>query len=297
MSERKLIIYCDESAEKGRFFSHFYGGALLDQSNVQRIENSLNDVKTQNNLNAELKWTKISKAYKGKYIAFLERYFDHIASGDIKVRIMFTQNSNEAAGLEDHQIGNQYWLLYYQLVKHAFGLMYCGCPPIWTRVSLYLDDIPDTDEKFSSFKQYVSSLNMFPKFANQRVYIPDTEIVNVNSKSHVILQGLDIILGAMQFRLNDKHKEIPEGLKRRAKRTVAKEEVYKYINSRIRDLYPNFNVGTSTAVGDDVANRWRHPYRHWLLVPSEKRLIVGFFSLERCLIDRTRPLIDQFACP
>lgn len=275
MRERKLLIYCDESAEKGRYFSHFYGGALIEESNRMRVEAALQQVKKEANLNAELKWTKISKAYSDKYIIFLDKYFDHIKNGDIEIRVMFTQNSNEPTGLEDHQIGNQYWLLYYQLIKHAFGLMYCGCPPVWTRVSLYLDDIPDSAERFEQFKKYVSSLNSFPKFAAQRVYIPDTEIADVDSKSHAILQGLDIILGSMQFRLNDKHLDKPDGERRRAKRTIAKEKVYKFINSRIRDIYPNFNIGTSTAVGDDISNRWLHPYRHWLFVPSERRVIIG----------------------
>jgi len=275
MPERNLIIYCDESADKGRYFSHFYGGALIQAENRQRIEASLTEIKQQENLFAELKWSKITYAYHEKYITFINRLFDHIASGDIKLRIMFTQNSNRPTGLEEHQIGNQYWLLYYQLIKHAFGLMYCGVPPAWTRVSLYLDDIPDSREKFMQFREYVSSLEKFPKFAEQRVYVPLTEITDVNSKDHVILQGLDIILGSIQFRLNDKHLEKPNGQHRRAKRTVAKEIVYKQINRRIRELYPNFNIGTSTAVGDNVANRWHHPYRHWLFIPSEHQAVAG----------------------
>ena len=277
MSERYLIIYCDESSEKGRYFSHFYGGALLKSNNRQRIEDALRQAKANNNLFAELKWTKITSAYKDKYIAFLNVFFDLIAAGDVKLRIMFTQNSNKPTGLEDHQIGNQYWLLYYQMIKHAFGLMYCGAHhnPISTRVSIYLDDVPDTNEKFEQFASYVSSLSQFPKFIAQRVYIPISEITDVSSKDHVILQGLDIVLGAMQFRLNDKHLDIPHGKRRRSKRTVAKENVYKYISTRIRMIYPNFNIGVSTATKGDYTNRWHHPYRHWLFVPSEYRVHAG----------------------
>jgi hypothetical protein len=146
MPERHLIIYCDESLEKGRYFSHFYGGALLESNNRQKIEGTLRQAKIDNNLFAELKWTKITFSYKEKYIAFIKVFFDLITAGDIKIRVMFTQNSNKPTGLEEYQIGNQYWLLYYQLVKHAFGLMYCGAHQITTRISLYLDDVPDTKE-------------------------------------------------------------------------------------------------------------------------------------------------------
>lgn len=275
MPDQNLIIYCDESAEKGRYFSHFYGGALIQASNRERIERSLNDLKLELNLGAELKWSKITHAYQNKYIAFIDKLFHHIQLGDIKIRIMFTQNSNEPTGLEDHQIGNQYWLLYYQLIKHAFGLMYCGAHPDWTKISIYLDDIPDNREKFHEFKEYVSSLGKFPKFVEQRVFIPSAEITDVNSKEHVILQGLDIVLGSIQFRLNDRHLDKPDGQRRRAKRTVAKEKVYKHINQRIRQIYPNFNIGVSTSVSNDYANRWHHPYRHWLFIPSEHRVVAG----------------------
>ncbi len=134
MKSRNLIIYCDESATKGRYFSHFYGGALVRAAARERIEAALNGAKVEHNLGAELKWTKISAAYAQKYVAFLDAVFDLVEEGDIKLRIMFTQNSNEAVGLEDHQIDNSYFLLYYQLVKHAFGLVHCAAEETTTRV-------------------------------------------------------------------------------------------------------------------------------------------------------------------
>jgi hypothetical protein len=56
----RYIIYCDESSEKGRYFSNFYGGALLRASDRQAIEQALNAVKAANHLQGEVKWTKIS---------------------------------------------------------------------------------------------------------------------------------------------------------------------------------------------------------------------------------------------
>ncbi len=66
-------------------------------------------------------------------------------------------------------------------------------------------------------------------------------------------------LGAMAFRLNDKHLVKPPGQVRRGKRTIAKEKLYKHILGRIRQLYPNFNIGESTGMQGDRANRWRTP--------------------------------------
>ena len=85
----------------------------------------------------------------------------------------------------------------------------------------------------------------------------------------VLAQCLDVVLGAMAFRLNDKHLEKPPGEKRRGKRTVAKERLYKAILADIRQLKPGFNIGISTGTGGDPTARWKAPYLHWRFVPSE----------------------------
>jgi hypothetical protein len=71
----------------------------------------------------------------------------------------------------------------------------------------------------------------------------------------------------MAFRLNDKHKEVPPGQKRRGKRTVAKEKLYKTILKEIRRIKPGFNIGISTGMPPE--QRWMAPYRHWRFVPAE----------------------------
>lgn len=72
-------------------------------------------------------------------------------------------------------------------------------------------------------------------------------ITEINSKEHVLLQCVDIILGAMAFRLNDLHKVKPEGASRRGKRTLAKDRLYRHILAEIRTLKPSFNPKVSTA--------------------------------------------------
>ncbi|PBC22622.1 MULTISPECIES: hypothetical protein [unclassified Mesorhizobium] len=137
-----------------------------------------------------------------------------------------------------------------------------------TKVTLLLDDVPQTSSKFELFKDYMSSLSAFPIWRQAQVAIKKDDIASINSKAHPILQGLDIVLGAMQSRLNEKHTRPPKPRARRSKRAVAKEAVYKAIKDEIWSLYPNFNVGTSTACANGVEERWLHPYRHWLFKPS-----------------------------
>lgn len=270
MPKRHYTIYSDESAKKGRFFSNFYGGALVATGDIEAINRILLEAKEGLNLFKEVKWTRITENYAQKYIDFISVYFDLVAAGRIRMRIMFTHNALRAQNLTDEQHENQYFILYYQFFKHAFGLAHANPSGIDRLfVTLLLDQVPHSAEKFNRFRDYISRLNHSHSFVEARVAIKRDQIADVRSDDHVILQGLDIILGAMHFRLNDLHLERREGARQRGKRTLAKERVYKYINKRVRDIYPRFNIGESTGCQNGLIDRWLHPYRHWKFVPSD----------------------------
>jgi hypothetical protein len=112
-------------------------------------------------------------------------------------------------------------------------------------------------------------LDRSPEFRRSGIDLDASDIAEIDSKRHVLLQCVDVVLGAMQFRLNDKHKEKPEGSRARGKRTIAKEHVYKHVLARIQRIYPGFNIGRPTSLRDDMTNLWKDPYRHWLFVPKD----------------------------
>lgn len=112
-----------------------------------------------------------------------------------------------------------------------------------------------------------TDLNLYGEVKWQRVSIRHDDITEVRSHEHVLLQCLDIVLGSMAFRLNDKHKAKPPGAHRRGKRTVAKEKLYKAILAEIRNIRPGFNIGVSTRV-ETFSQRWSAPYLHWNFIPS-----------------------------
>ena len=266
---KEYIIYCDESIDKGRYFSHFYGGALIRSLDLGEVQRVLMAKKNELNLYNEIKWSKVTYQYLDKYIDLMEAFFNFIVEDKVKIRIMFTQNRIIPSSLSPEQINNQYFLLYYQFIKHAFGLQYSNSTDEKIRVRLYLDDLPDTREKAAIFKNFLISLNKNTQFQNAGIYIDKNQIAEVKSHDHPILQCLDVVLGAMQFRLNNKHKEKPEGARCRAKRTIAKDKLYIYIYQRISKMYPRFNIGVSTSIRGDAKNRWLHPYRHWLFKPED----------------------------
>lgn len=269
---KEIIIYCDESNISGRYFSNFYGGALVESRNLDSVNTQLMQRKVKLNLHGEIKWSKITENYLNKYIDFINLLFELIADRKIKIRIMFTQNRHVAQNLSPYHREHEYFLLYYQFIKHAFGFQYQQSAQSTTQVRLYFDKIPDTKEKAAQFKSYLLSLNHNKKIKNNGLIFLPENITDVHSHDHVILQSVDIILGAMQFRLNDHHKDKPEGHRTRGKRTIAKETVYKHINSKIREIYPGFNIGASTSQRGTPTSRWGDPYRHWLFIPADFNL-------------------------
>lgn len=268
---REYIIYADESVVKGKYYSNFYGGLLVRSSDLAEVVTTLENVKKEQHLHKEIKWQKVTANYLSKYKKVVEALFDLIKEDKIKIRIMFTQNRFEATHLEEYHYKHEYFLLYYQFIKHAFGLKFSNPDGNPIKLRIYFDRLPDTREKSALFKSHITSLEKSPEFRRQHILIPDDQIAEIKSHNHILLQCIDIVLGAIQFRLNDLHKVKPEGSWRRGKRTIAKEKLYKLINRRIRKIYPNFNIGITTGTKGDERNYWNHPYRHWLFKPRSYR--------------------------
>jgi len=265
----EFVIYTDESVKDGAYFSNFYGGVLVRSCDLEEVNERLASIKAEQNLHGELKWTKVTGNYLDKYIAVMNSFFDLVASDLAKVRIMFTNNTFVPKGLTSEQRQSEYHRLYYQFIKHGFGLSYSNTEHDGPkRVRLNMDQMPTSREETAKFKAFLDALSRNPEMRRANVNFDKQQIAEVDSKDHDLLQCLDVVLGAMTFRLNNQHLVKPAGQTRRGKRTVAKENLYKHISSRVRIIYPNFNIGESTGTQGELANRWRHPYRHWKMVPS-----------------------------
>lgn len=244
----------------------FMDGALVKVADIQEIEKELNAKKDELNLKGEIKWSKVTGNYLDKYMEMINLFFSFIKAGKIKVRIMFAQNAHVSDGLTKEQTDNEYSILYYYFLKDAFGMKYSNSTPYKTKVnfSLYLDDLPCSKEQKEIFKKSLFRNNV--GFQQNNVEI--TEFVEIDSKKHVIQQCMDIILGSMNFKLNDFDKIKDEKTGKRSKRTIAKEKIYKVINKNIREIRKNFNIGITTGINGDQSNYWKHLYRHWNFISS-----------------------------
>lgn len=273
MPRRHYIIYCDESDKKGRFFSNFYGGVLLEASERASIDRLLLNKKDELGLREEIKWQYVDEQRADRYVEFIKYYFEFVATARLRMRIMFTQNMRVPRGLTRLHTDNQYFILYYQFLKHAFGIAHCN-PNVLDRVYFQIlpDRLPKKKDEVALFKNFLSRVTQSRLLRYRKLHIPKEDITDVNSEDHTILQGLDLVLGSINARLNDKLKEKPPGERTRGKRTRAKERVYKEINKCIRSIYPNFNIGVSTACHNGSIDRWTQPYRHWLFMPTNYKL-------------------------
>jgi len=269
MDEKEYLIFCDESDRKGKFFSNFYGGVRIGASKLIGVNQRLQTARIKQGLSGEIKWSKTDQNCVERYEQMMRVFFNEISEGNLVVRVMFTKNSNVPQGLTSEQYANEYYLLYYQFLKHGFGLRYMPAHSKPPRLRLYLDEFGDTEEQISKFKGHLSSIGADKHIRKTGLVLHRRDIAHVRSHDHVLMQCLDVVLGSITFRLNDKHLEKPEGATQRGKRTRAKERLYKFIYKEIcRVTKKRLNIGITTGLEKFPDDQWLAPYLHWLFKPS-----------------------------
>ena len=257
-------MYCDESIDTDTKYGDFFGGCIISSSDLHPVVDALEKCKKENNLLQEIKWTKVTENYLQKYQNVIRLFFSFVRQGKIRVRIMFRSMENQYVSESKE---DKYFKLYYQFLKHSFGFTHTqGMKPF--NVRIYLDQMPATRERCERFKTFLCNMPQTSDLKDCAIRISREQIAEVRSHDHVLLQCVDIIMGAMQFRLNNHHIEIPEGKHRRGKRTIAKEKLYKTISEEIRSIHPYFNIGVSTGSRNFQNPHWESPYEHWLFEPS-----------------------------
>lgn len=268
--EKEYWIFADESVQDGKLFSRFFGGCIVPASRHAAIESRLSEKKDELGLGRELKWQRVTQQRLDHYQAMITSFFDELRADNLRMRVMFQDNESlqrRAPGADRHE---PYYKLYYQFLKHAFGFQHMPELETGTRIRLHLDQLPHTREQAAQFKGYIMGLPEIASLRSKLIKIDPSHITEVNSKEHAILQCADIVLGAMAFRLNDKHKEKPDGQRTRGKRTIAKDKLYRHILSEIRTLKPHLNPKISTASQPFPEGAWSMPYRHWLFKPNPR---------------------------
>lgn len=197
-------------------------------------------------------------------------FFDVIRAGDLRMRVMFRASDSGRDQASGGGRDESYFKLYYQFIKHGFGLAHVPNRPEGTRLRLFFDQFPHTKESVLQFKGFLGGLPAAAQLRHAQLHLSPDHITEVDSKEHVLLQCVDLVLGSMAFRLNDQHLRKPEGDRKRGKRTIAKDKLYRHILGEIHTLKPALNPKISTAAVPFPEGGWSMPYRHWLFVPKSR---------------------------
>ncbi len=100
-----------------------------------------------------------------------------------------------------------------------------------------------------------------------RLSIQLENVVEVRSHDHVLAQCLDVVLGALAFHLNGRHRDLADTTGVRGNRTVAKEALVEIIQAQVRAIRPDFDAGVSTPT-TKLSERWHAPYLRWSFTPA-----------------------------
>ena len=260
-----IHIWLDESDKHGSYYSNFYGGILVVSEHRAEVLRRMTKIKEELGIVDEIKWQKVNAYHYEKYVKLVDELFEMGKAGMLKIRIFFRHNQFEPE-LTPEKRKEEYPILYYQFIKYAFGLVFANDTE---GIRLYLDEIPLNQSDKQNFVSHLYSLNNDSEFKEKGIRFVDKGISEVDSKSHLPLQFMDVILGAICFKLNEKDKLKSDGDERPGKRTILKLKLklYKHINQKIREIYPDFNIGISTPIKLE-SDRWFQVYRHWSFKPK-----------------------------
>lgn len=260
-----IFIWLDESDRHGEFYSNFYGGILVSSKHYREVMERMRSIVIEVGINDEIKWQKVNEYHYEKYLRVVDELFDLAKEGKLKIRIFFRHNQFTASRLTSDEKKADYQMLYYQFIKFAFGLPYAD--EDLDSMTLFIDEIPLRQSERDEFLSHIQGMANDPVLKSKGLTIADDGIVEVNSKQHLPLQFMDVILGAICFKLNEKDKLKAEGENKIGKRTLEKLKLYKHINARIREIYPNFNIGVTTPIRVP-SDSWTQVYRHWSFIPK-----------------------------
>ncbi|MEC5395321.1 hypothetical protein [Bergeyella sp. RCAD1439] len=107
-----FYLFCDESLKRGKFYSNFYGGLLIDKKDFEWVNNLLKSKLQDLNLEgAELKWSSVNNFTLNSYMEIISVLFNLVKDNIIKIRIMFTDNRLSPKSLSKEHHENEYHLL------------------------------------------------------------------------------------------------------------------------------------------------------------------------------------------
>ncbi len=191
----RYSIYCDEASTTGAQFM-LIGGLWVPQDRETTIRRTFKEIRTRYRLDAEMKWTKVSRTKLPAYKAFLDTFwlYPELSFNCIVVDTYILDHKTYNRG--DEELG--FYKFYHLVVRHNlnFRNLY------W----LY------TDERHNRKSYRLSTLRLTTNnWWKKKAHVePLRNIEPRSSKDEDFIQLADILLGAIAYEWNGYSSSVPK---------------------------------------------------------------------------------------
>jgi len=194
-------VYRDESdTDSGKRYM-VYGGIIVADNNLPRIEREIANWRITHKMHRELKWVKVSKKKYSEYRSLMDLFFSLASHGRLlhfKAFIVDTRAAEyRVFSRGDNELG--FYKFYYQFLLRYFAVFphrhHCGMDVI----------IDDRDVR----RDHLSVLHIVLNHGIKKMFNVTNDLVKsvepITSHESNILQVADVLMGAVGFHNNGRH--------------------------------------------------------------------------------------------
>jgi hypothetical protein len=194
----KVYIYCDESCQDNHNYM-LLGGVAIKSSLVSIFESDMDKIRKQTNMHKELKWSKLTNQKYIEYRRFVDLFFEWNKSNKLFFHCIIFDNTkiNHRQFSGSYELG--FYKFYYQLLLHTFGKNYGKNNDLYA----FLDQRP-TGYDLTELRRILNN-GMDSRYKIDRR--PFRLVEPADSKKIAVLQVADLVLGALGYRKNNRHKD------------------------------------------------------------------------------------------
>ncbi len=273
---RIFEIYADEAWTHGGNPPHrywcFLGGIFGTQPDLDKLDTDLRQIIGKYGINGEVKWSKISEQNIDCYIDLVNCFMAHVNQGRVKYRQTFLDRSYK--WLPRHgeipltELEVQF-RIYYQFLKHSFGLRYLPNPTgSLVKILIHLDDHSSNSEK-EGLRRFASNL---PAQLDRPEL--DVQVSFLNSAKNMRLQICDLMMGAAGSHGNKMRLRRKPGKRGQTPKQRVRDRFCRHVYNMLRQQDAAergsraFNWFETTGHDGDIANRFHHAVRIWKFEPK-----------------------------
>lgn len=277
----KYQIFADEAwthQHPPNRYHTFFGGIFGKESATDRLSSELLKIRSASKFkNQEVKWSTLSPANFDFYKSLVDCIFLHISKGDIKYRQMFLDRAYQYDGPKDSSELDVQYKLYYQFIKHTFGIQYLSGHDI--EILIRLDGHSSQKHK-DNLQKFVEE-DIPNKISRNDISL---NVTYIDSRKHINLQVCDVLMGSAGYYGNKYFLRREAKQRGMTEKQKIKFELAKYIYNKLRSIDANdrgskaFNWFESTGIDGDLQNNLNHKMRIWKFIPKTYVINAGWHN-------------------